>query len=197
MTPSDLNSFFATSAGVAGALVGLLFVAISVSGDRLSHHVDARAYRLRASGTLTAFTNALAVSLFAILPGKKVGYTTVSVSVVGLMFVAASMISLVRAHALKWRYRRDVAFLATLTAAFAFQLGFGLAIIAKPHDTDAVDNVAILVIVFFLIGIARTWELIGGPAFGLAHEIRGLAGHGEPKEEDQSAFGSEGDAAAP
>jgi hypothetical protein len=175
VTPPDLHEFFATSAGVAGALVGLLFVAISVSGDRLVDHADARTYRLRASGTLTAFTNALTVSLFAILPGTKVGWTTLTVSVIGLMFVVGSAISMVRAHALTWQYRRDVFFLVTLAVAFVFQLCYGLAIISRPGDTNAVDTVAVLVIVFFLVGIARTWELIGGPAYGLTHEIRGLA----------------------
>jgi len=187
VTPTDLHEFFATSASVAGALVGLLFVAISVSGDRLANHADARTYRLRASGTLTAFTNALTVSLFAILPGTKVGWTTLIVAVIGLMFVAGSAISMVRAHALTWRYRRDVVFVVTLAAAFVFQLGYGLAIIARPGDTDAVDNVAVLVIVFFLVGIARTWELIGGPAYGLTHEIRGLATRGAAGEEHGEA----------
>ncbi|MEY9930798.1 hypothetical protein ABH926_005445 [Catenulispora sp. GP43] len=178
MTPPDLHEFFATAAGVAGALVGLLFVAISVSGDRLTDHVDARTYRLRASGTLTAFTNALTVSLFAILPGEKVGWTTLIVSVIGLMFVGGSAISIVRAQALTWQYRRDIFFMVTLATLFVFQLCYGLAIIARPGDANALDTVAVLVIVFFLVGIARTWELIGGPAFGLTHEIRGLAGRG-------------------
>jgi hypothetical protein len=185
VTPPDLHVFFATAAGVAGTLVGLLFVAISVSGDRLAGHADARTYRLRASGTLTAFTNALAVSLFATLPGTKVGWTTLSVSLVGLMFIAGSAISMVRAHALTWQYRRDIVFVVTLATAFVFQFCYGLAIIAGLGDANAVDTVAVLVIVFFLVGIARTWELIGGPAYGLTHEIKGLASRGtdvEPRD---------------
>jgi hypothetical protein len=38
-----------------------------------------------------------------------------------------------------------------------------------------VNNIAILVIVCFLIGIARAWELIGGPYIGIGHEMVALA----------------------
>ena len=179
MVPESIHEFFAASAGVAGALIGLLFVAISVSAERLARaEARAQVHRIRAAAALTAFTNALAVSLLALVPGHKIGPTAVVVAVIGIMFVTASLLSLIRLRQVRWRTLRDELFLVGLVVTFAIQLIEGIELIVRPGDSGAVNTIAILVAISFLIGIDRAWELIGGPSIGISQEVAALVrGH--------------------
>ena len=195
MVPDNIHDFFIAAASVAGALIGLLFVAITVVGERLARvRAETQIHRVRATAALTSFTNALAVSLFALVPGHKIGPTAVAVSVLGLAFVAAAMLSLARLGLLRrgqvrWSTMRDALFLFGLAVTFVIQLAEAALIINSSSNPGAVNTIAILVIVSFLIGIARSWELVGGPSFGIAHEVTALV-RGEqdaPADEDTTA----------
>src|SRR5271163_3352427 len=119
MVPESIREFFAASAGVAGALIGLLFVAISVSVERLNREeATAQVHRIRAVAALTAFINALSVSL----------------------------LSLFRLRQLRPARVRDALFLLGLIVVFVIQMAEGLGVIANPANSGDVDTIAILVV---------------------------------------------------
>lgn len=165
MVPESLHDFFVATAGVAGALIGLLFVAISVAQDRLVSETADPIHQVRASAALTAFTNALTISLFALIPDVEIRWPTFAVGVGGLLFIAASLLSLLRERRAHRAAIRDATFLIGLLIVFGFQIRFALRLIANSHDADAAQAIAVLIVVCFLIGISRSWELVGGPSF--------------------------------
>jgi len=80
-------------------------------------------------------------------------------------------LSVVRVDGLRWRDIRDVVFLLGLVTIFVIQFITAIAVIQRPHDSGQVRTIAVLIVVCFLVGIARAWELIGGPSIGLKQEI--------------------------
>ncbi|MGD0558648.1 MAG: hypothetical protein ABSA93_27180 [Streptosporangiaceae bacterium] len=178
MVPENLHDFFVASASVAGALIGLLFVAISVSSERLSKEESvSQAHRIRARAALISFLNALSVSLFGLLPGEKIGYTATSVAAVGLVFVLATVLSLIRLRQIRWSTIRELTFLGGLVFVFVLQLIEGWMVIDNSADTSSIDTIAFLVVVCFLIGVSRSWELIGGPDIAIRREVTQLVRH--------------------
>jgi hypothetical protein len=174
MTPPSFHEFFAASAGVAGALIGLLFVALSVANARSTPDGGSPVHRVRASAALTSFLNALTVALFALVPGVGIRWPAFVVAVIGVLFVAGSLLSVGRLDQANAVAPREIAFLAGLLATFVFQLYFALRLISNSRDGGAARGIAVLVIVCFLIGIARSWELVGGPTIAFSGELVAL-----------------------
>jgi len=193
MVPESIREFFAASAGVAGTLIGLLFVAISVAAGRLDRtKTSGRLNRISAAAALTGFTNALSVSMFALVPGHKIGPAALAVGVAGLGFVAAALISLYRLGEMRRALVRDVLLLAGLGAVFVWQVITGAQVLLQPDNPGAVNTIAILVIVCFLIGVGRSWELIGAPSFGITREVTALV-RDKNQAPDERPGGTEGD----
>ena len=79
----DWDNFAVIAGSAAGALTGLLFVAVSLNRDRIVGHPGLRA---EAGQTLVLFILALLLSVILVIPG-------LSATILGVVFVAVAIVS--------------------------------------------------------------------------------------------------------
>lgn len=167
------RDLFAAIATSAAALTGLLFVVMTVAERRATNSLPDVLQQVRASAALLAFGNALAVSLFSLVPGTHVGYPAVVVGVIGVFFSAAATRSLVASPTTgHWR-GRHLTLTAWLLVIFAVQLGAGIALLLHPR-TGPLGLISDLLVLSLIIGIARAWELVDGRGTGIIASLTSL-----------------------
>lgn len=180
MVPLTFHDFFTGCATIAGALIGLLFVALSVSAEYLTGANARIDHQVRAAAAFSALVNTLVLSLFALLPGTDLGTVAIILATVGL----GTMIALVIALAREGRRftRGDFYMFLILLVLYGLQLANAIRLEQMPHRVNLVVNQGELAVCFFLFGIARAWQLVGARDFGLvsaaASMIHRPAGNG-------------------
>ena len=170
-------ALFAATAGAAGALTGLLFVALSVAPRRGPSPVHPVIRQVRVSAALLAFLNALAVSLYSLVPGTNAGYPAVVLGVIGTLFTAAAVRSIVSSHAARREQRRQFGLIGLLLLIFGTELTGGIALLADPADSTAVQVISYAMVSSLIVGIARAWELVGDRDTGILASLAVLTGH--------------------
>jgi hypothetical protein len=169
VVPLSYHDFFSGCATIAGALIGLLFVAISVSPEKLTGATARTEHQVRAAAAFSALTNTLVIALVALLPRANLGEASLILAATGLALTVGLAIALYRDRG-KVR-RGDVTMFLILLALYGLQLANSIKLDTAPHDVNAVDNQGVLAIGFFLFGIARAWQLVGARDFNLASSL--------------------------
>jgi hypothetical protein len=96
----------------------------------------------------------------ALLPGNSLGVASVLLACAGISSTSGMAVLSLR----DWPGRRHLAgllIIPVLGVLYIVQLVNGINLSLHPSDASAVHLQALLVIVFFLIAIARAWQMIG------------------------------------
>lgn len=166
MVPLSYHDFFAGCATVSGALIGLLFVAISVSPAKLAGDRASTDHQVKAGAAFSALVNTLVIALVALMPGTGLGYTAIILAAAGLSTSAGLIILLYRERQEKVR-PGQVVLLVVLIALYGLELVYGILLNASPRDVNQVGNLGTLAIFFYLFAIARAWQMVGARDTGL------------------------------
>ena len=135
----DFRELFVVIAESAATLIGLLFVAVTVVRGR-SEEQSKEIGEFRAAASLLAFTNALVVSLYGLVPGNGFGYPAFIMGVVGIFFAAAGVRTTLAQPPDQQRRWHQLLLILGLLAVFGFQIVYGLRLINHPDARGALES---------------------------------------------------------
>jgi hypothetical protein len=138
-----------------------------------------------------ALINTLVIALVALLPGASLGQAGIIVAAAGLATTSGLVVVLYREHQQQIRLG-DVSMLAILIGLYGLQLASAVQLDGSPRSVSGVSRQGVLLIAFFLFGIARSWQLVGARDFSLASTVaavihRPASESTRPEEGDQAA----------
>lgn len=167
MIPPAFTNFFIASASAGAALVGLLFVAISIAPEHTVMVGAPLARQAVATNAFASLLNAFFISLGALIPTANLGWVTLIMGLTGVsgnLTLGWNLLS----HRQRWQstFRNAILLIGSLVV-YGFELYIALDLIKIPQDTGAILALTQLLLVVYGLGLLRAWELLGARRYGL------------------------------
>ena len=153
MVPSAYDVYFATLATAAAALIGLLFVAVSVRDDTIFGPNAMPGGEALAITAFTGLVSSFVVSLLGLIPKVNIGEPAVIMAVI-------SIVAIVRLQHRLHAGSNPIVLGITLLV-YAAQFGLGVLLLVDPHS-DQLINLSITVFVTLIVSLQRAWSLLKG-----------------------------------
>jgi hypothetical protein len=196
VVPASYHDFFSACATVAGALIGLLFVAISISPAKLSGPIAEKDHQVKAAMAFSALVNTLVIALVTLLPRASLSLAVIVLAGSGLSSTAGLIVLRLRDTGL--RVRLDELILpGVLFLLYSLQLAIGIQLGGTPRAPGNLSSLGGLCIGFFGFAIARAWALVGARNSSLLATVVEMASRPGDPDGISAHSGEAGETAAP
>lgn len=172
MVPAAYQTFLVASVAASSALIGLLFVSVSIAPERVFGPQSEAVRQARAVSAFTALANVFFFSLTSLIPGVNAGLVA---TITGLVS-ALQTLALLRLFN-EWRsegalLRSLILFLGSV-AIYAGEVFLGVGLWVNPSATGALTGLFEVILGAYAIGLGRAWELLGGPRLSFVSAVAG------------------------
>lgn len=167
MLPTAFIPFFAASMGAAGALIGLLFIAISIAPERTVGKTAPPERAALAGNAFTALTNVFFISFVGLIPRATVGPVTVTLGILSCVATIRLTINLLwtsegRKSLTPTRLVRRMSLVAASLVIYGLEIWQGGQMVwAGVRTNDAFANITILIVLVYGLALMRMWSLLG------------------------------------
>ena len=172
MVPGVYYPYLGAAATASAALIGLLFVAVSVRDESIFGPKAMPGGEALAITAFNGLVNSFVVSLLGLIPKVNIGQPAVIMAVIG---VVATVRLQRRLHA-----GRNLIVLAVTLLAYAAQFAYGVLLILRPHDSDQLINLSFIVFATLIVSLQRAWSLLRGKHLASARGSTVSADHDPP-----------------
>jgi len=167
MVPPEFLNFFSASTGAGAALVGLLFVAVSIAPEQMVTRRAPVERQAVAGSAFTALINAFFISLVALIPHLNIGTPIVPFICLCLVTTLIQAWQLLRLRK-GWQSFLRRAFLVALSLVlYGLELLNALHLSFDPSQVGDLYGLIFLLVGVFALGLIRAWQLLGVHRYGL------------------------------
>lgn len=165
MVPADFATFFTVMAGVGATLFGLIFLVISIKPEITEAKNSSVTRQVRIASSYGALLNPLVISLIVLIPHATISTVTLIMSATGLGNTIIMGINLLQDSKSWAKKLKNFFFILSSTVLFGYETYYAIRLDITPGDLSALSTLAILLVVIYLYGIARAWDLVGARQF--------------------------------
>jgi len=165
MTPVAYQPFFTASVAASAALIGLLFVSVSIAPERVFGKEAESGRQAQALSAFTALANVFFISFGGLMPDVPLGIIVTVVAIPAVLQTLALLRLLGHWRADRTLYRGLLLFLAS-TSVYGAELVLGFQLWRTPAGPGAMSGLLDLLLGSYAIGLGRAWELMGAPRYG-------------------------------
>jgi hypothetical protein len=171
MVPAAFDNFFLATSSGGAALIGLLFVATSISPERIFSRKAPPEVGAVAASAFVSLVNAFFVSVSGLIPTSNVGYPALVLAAFG----GVNSVSLGRRLVVnRWQHRkefklgrlwlriaRDLFLVIGSLVIYGYEFFYAFQLIKHPAEVGALYGLSSMLLVINAIGLLRAWELLG------------------------------------
>ncbi len=170
MIPAAFQNFIVASTQASAALIGLLFVAITLAPDRVFGEQAEAGRQARALSAFTALANIFFISFSMLIPDVNVGLVVTVVGGVSTLQTLSLLLLLRHWHSQGVLWRSLFLFLGSL-AIYGGEISVGVQLWNGRSNTGALTGILELLLGAFAIGLGRAWEILGAPRMGFVSRL--------------------------
>ena len=170
MVPPEFQPFFTASTAASAALIGLLFVSVSVAPEKVFGSQAEAVRQARALSAFAALANIFFISFACLIPHVAAGPVIAGIGLVGFLQTLGLLSLLPYWRAEGALLRSSILFLGS-AAIYLGEMAVGIQLWMKPSAVGALTGVLELILGAYAIGLGRAWELLGAPRTGLLSRL--------------------------